>query len=116
MVAIAFPLVIVATLIVGILLRGPADLLSHTGLVFTLPAGLVAMGIWCRRYWKPALTAFRNPVPVSLEGGLLRVNGKAFQVTDNLTVESNPSMLAVMDGNEKLVTFPGYFIRLRDAA
>ena len=112
-VAIAFPVVSFATLIAGLLLRGSTSLLTHTGLVVTLPAGLVAMVIWCRRYWKPALIAFRNPVPISLEEDTLRVNGKAFKVTESLRLESDPSVLAVMDGNQQIATFPGYFIRLR---
>ena len=116
MLAIAFPVVVVGVLSAGLFLRGFASGVTHTGLVITLPAGVFALVVWCRRYWSPALTAFKNPVPISLEEGWLRVNGESFRVTDNLTVQSDPSVLAVMDGNEQVASFPGYFIRLRETA
>lgn len=114
--ALAFPVAVATIFAGGLFLRGFASLLTHTGLVVTLPAGVVALVIWCRRYWSPALTALKNSVPISLERGLLRVNGEVFRVTDDLTVRSTPSVLAVMEGNQEVATFPGYFIRLLERA
>ncbi|WP_423141668.1 hypothetical protein ACOYW6_12690 [Parablastomonas sp. CN1-191] len=112
--ALVFPILCsaiwLAWIIPAVLTQG---LVTDRQFLVSAAVSIGAAVFYFQRYWGPALTALKNPVPVCLVGNLLRVNGETFPVTDGLTIESNARLLTLNDANKVIATFPGYFIRLR---
>ncbi len=112
--ALGFPVLATVVILGGLIkiFEQPEEALTHPLFVIMLVPGSAVLGLWIRRYTRPALKAFTGESQVRIEHGQIAILGRSFPLTPNMKLRYDRSVIELVNGGEVLARMPGFFVRI----